>query len=282
MTTFHSRERTVHRVVNLIPDSEQSILNVSVDAARQRGQSPARLKAFTLAIENGGDDLEHARVFLRRTGLEFLSEEVPVGSASVDPFEATRIIEDYKPLDVECAAAAGALLRGIRSRYPHWRWLIDGDGGDENLKDYPVEENAELTIRSVVSNRMLYQEGWDVDAIKHSLTYSGGLSRGGVRGYAPSRRHGFEIVSPFTSPSVIPVAESIPFDTLSEGSLERLYGLKDEVAVRGIRHVLGRELPVFSKCRFQQGAMTDRTFRQIFSGNVDRYRQHFLGQYADA
>ena len=59
--------------------------------------------------------------------------------------------------------------RGIRSG----RYLIDGDGGDENLKDYPIEENPELTIRSVVNNSMLYQEGWGVGKIKHSLTYSG-------------------------------------------------------------------------------------------------------------
>ena len=46
-----------------------------------------------------------------------------------------------------------ALLAGIRERYPDWRYLLDGDGGDENLKDYPIEENPELTIRSVLNNR---------------------------------------------------------------------------------------------------------------------------------
>src|SRR6185369_4943871 len=91
------------------------------------------------------------------------------------------VIEDYKPLDVECAAVNLQLLTEIRARYPEWRLLVDGDGGDENLKDYPIEENSELTIRSVVNNRMLYQEGWGVESIKHSLTYSGGLSRGCVR-----------------------------------------------------------------------------------------------------
>ena len=40
--------------------------------------------------------------------------------------------------------------------------LIDGDGGDENLKDYPIEENPELTIKSVLHNQMLYHEGWGV------------------------------------------------------------------------------------------------------------------------
>lgn len=46
------------------------------------------------------------------------------------------------------------------------------------MKDYPIEENPELTIKSVLNNLMLYQEGWGVESIKHSLTYSGGLSRG--------------------------------------------------------------------------------------------------------
>ena len=90
------------------------------------------------------------------------------------------------------------LCRGIRERYPEWRHLVDGDGGDENLKDYPIEENPELTIRSVVDNLMLYQEGWGVGRIKHSLTYSGGLSRSYVRTYAPARRYGFDGFSPYT------------------------------------------------------------------------------------
>ena len=81
-----------------------------------------------------------------------------------------------------CCARASA--RAI----PDWRYLVDGDGGDENLKDYPIEENPELTIRSVVDNLMLYQEGWGVGRIKHSLTYSGGLSRSYVRTYAPARQ----------------------------------------------------------------------------------------------
>ena len=54
--------------------------------------------------------------------------------------------------------------RAFAQRYPDWRYLLDGDGGDENLKDYPIEENPELTIRSVVNNSMLYQEGWGVGA----------------------------------------------------------------------------------------------------------------------
>ena len=249
------------------------------DALIERGESAARLKAFTLAVGGGGADADQARAFLRETGLAFLLEEIAGTPETLDPRAAVAVIEDYKPLDVECATVGLALLGGIRARYATWRWLFDGDGGDENLKDYPIEQNAELTIRSVVSNRMLYQEGWGVDAIKHSLTYSGGLGRGCVRGHAPARRHGFHLISPFTAPRVVAVAEGIPFGRLSEGSHERLYALKGEVLSRGVRQVLGRELPIFPKRRFQHGAMRSDAFGAVFAGDANRYRGYFLAQY---
>ena len=128
-------------------------------------QSAARLRAFTLCVDGEGDDSRQAREFLRRTNLEMLGETINLRSGDLDPLRAVAVIEDYKPLDVECAAVNLALLAGIRAQYPDWLLLVDGDGGDENLKDYPIEENAELTIRSVVNNRMLDQEGWGVDSI---------------------------------------------------------------------------------------------------------------------
>jgi asparagine synthase (glutamine-hydrolysing) len=241
-----------------------------------RGQSPARLKAFTLAVDGGGADLEQAREFLRRTGLQMLHEVIETPGAGLDPLAAVEVIEDYKPLDVECATMSLALLRGIRGHYPDWRFLADGDGGDENLKDYPIEENPELTIRSVVNNRMLYQEGWGVEAIKHSLTYSGGLSRGCVRGYAPARRYGFSLFSPFSRPRTIAAAEAIPFAELTRGSHEALYGLKGEVLRRGLRQVTGLDLPVFPKRRFQHGAAGEETFRGRLGLHPLRYRGHLL------
>ena len=139
------------------------------------------------------------------------------------------MLEDYKPLDVECAAMGLELCRGIRARYPEWRHLADGDGGDENLKDYPIEENHELTIKSVINNLMLYQEGWGVGRIKHSLTYSGGLSRSYVRTYAPARRYGFAGFSPYTQPAVVEIAEGIPFAALTDYDVPTLYALKGEI-----------------------------------------------------
>lgn len=244
-----------------------------------RGQSPARLKAFTLAVDGGGADRTQAREFLRRTGLAMLAEEVEVPASMLDPLEAVAVIEDYKPLDVECATMVLALLKGVRTRYPSWRVLTDGDGGDENLRDYPIEENPELTIRSVVTNRLLYHEGWGVDALKHSLTYSGGLSRGCVRGYAPARRLGFSVFSPFTAPQVVAVAEAIPFAELTNGSHVALYALKGDVLRRGIRRVLGREFPVFPKRRFQHGAAPDELSRRRFAGDQRGYRRHLWDVY---
>ena len=244
------------------------------------GQSPARLKAFTLSIDGGGDDAGQAREFLRRTNLEMLGETIDVPSSALDPLAAVAVIEDYKPLDVECAAVNLALLEGIRRRYPDWQLLVDGDGGDENLKDYPIEANGELTIRSVVNNRMLYQEGWGVDSVKHSLTYSGGYSRGCVRGYACARRYGFTSFSPYTRPAVIAVAEAVPFAELTRGSHERLYALKGEIVSRGVRAVLGVDMPVYPKRRFQDGSAAAETLARLFPQTEARYRHHFLALHA--
>jgi asparagine synthase (glutamine-hydrolysing) len=255
-----------------------SVFLVADHVLRQLGQNPARLKAFTLDLGDG-PDLRQAREFLERLGLALFLEPVEADIASLDLAETLRVIEDYKPLDVECASMGLALCRGIRARYPQWKYLVDGDGGDENLKDYPIEENPELTIRSVVGNSMLYQEGWGVGRIKHSLTYSGGLSRSYSRTYAPARHYGFAGFSPFTRPNVMEVAEGIPFTTLTGMSVEKLYALKGEVVARGIKAITGLDLPVFTKRRFQHGAVSADRLRQRWSGQESEYRRQFLALY---
>lgn len=239
----------------------------------QRGESPARLKAFTLSIDGRGADAAQAHQFLSDLDLSLFLEVIDVERSKVDFADAVRVIEDYKPLDVQSATMALTLCRGIRERYPDWKYLADGDGGDENLKDYPIEENPELTIRSVLNNLMLYQEGWGVDAIKHSLVYSGGQSRGHVRSYAPARTLGFHGFSPFALPSVIQVAEGIPFIELTGWDHERLYALKGEVVRRGVEAVTGLTMPVFSKRRFQHGALENPEKTSLFPTNEIAYRR---------
>ena len=255
-----------------------SVFLTTYHVLRKLGMNPARLKAFTLDLGNG-PDLQQARAFLKQLDLELFLEPIEADPATLNPSETIRITEDYKPLDIESATMSLALCRGIRARYPNWLHLIDGDGGDENLKDYPIEENPELTITSVIHNQMLYQEGWGVGKIKHSLTYSGGLSRSYTRTYAPAHHFGFQGFSPFTRPSVIAVAEAIPFIDLTQYNVPRLYELKGEIVSRGIEAVTGIKMPVFPKRRFQHGAIPEDALRQRLPHREAEYRKQFLSLY---
>ncbi len=242
------------------------------------GMSPSRLKAFVLDLGRG-PDVEQARAFLDALGLGLFLEPVEADPAALNTDETIQIVEDYKSLDVQSATMAVALCRGIRERYADWKYLLDGDGGDENLKDYPIEENPELTIRSVVNNPMLYQEGWGVGKIKHSLTYSGGLSRSYTRTYAPAHHFGFLGFSPYTRPDVIAMAEAIPFIRLTDYSVEKLYALKGEIVSRGVAAVTGMQMPVFPKRRFQHGAIAQDALRDVLPWQEAEYRRKFLSLY---
>jgi asparagine synthase (glutamine-hydrolysing) len=256
-----------------------SVFLTTYHVMKSRGMHLGRLKAFVLDL-GGGPDVAQAREFLNTCGLSLFLEEIKADPASIDVQETIHIVEDYKRLDIQSASMAVALLRGIRGRYPDWRYLLDGDGGDENLKDYPIEENPELTIRSVIHNPMLYQEGWGVGKIKHSLTYSGGLSRSYTRTYAPARHFGFCGFSPFTRPRVIAVAESIPFIELTDYGVERLYALKGQIVSRGVKSLTGMEMAVFPKRRFQHGAMMEDSMREALPLREAEYRRQFLSRYS--
>jgi asparagine synthase (glutamine-hydrolysing) len=256
--------RAVRRWLKSVPQDEPvavafsggvdstAILLMAVHANAAIGGNADRIRAFTLDL-GGGMDAAQAERVVRDLGLESQWERIVASSADYDLEAAIRIIEDYHPLDVECAATAMCLLRGIRERYPSMTYLLDGDGGDENLKSYPLED-SDLTLSSILRNPLLYQEGWGVDAIKHSLAYSGGLSRGYVRTYAPAASLGFTAFSPFTTRSVIESAVAIPFEQVLSGDASKLNTLKQDVVSAGIRSTLGVEMPVNQKRRFQDGA----------------------------
>ena len=260
-----------------------SVFLTTYHVMKQRGLNLSRLKAFVLNLGDGdsgvGPDVVQAREFLDSLGLGLFLEIIDANASEIDHRETIGVIEDYKALDVQSASMALVLCKGIRERYPEWRYLIDGDGGDENLKDYPIEENSELTIRSVVNNQMLYQEGWGVGKIKHSLTYSGGLSRSYTRTYAPAHRYGFRGFSPFTRPNVIAVAEAIPFVQLTDYNVERLYQLKGEIVSRGVAAITNIRMKVFDKRRFQHGALPAEAMRQRLPLKEADYRKYFLAQY---
>jgi asparagine synthase (glutamine-hydrolysing) len=254
-----------------------SVLLLARQVLRSLGRDPDLARAFTLDL-GGGEDVAQAERWVRELGLESCWEPVSRPRVIPDLEEAIATIEDYHPLDVECAAASLVLLKAIRERYPTLCYLLDGDGGDENLKSYPLED-SDLTLSSVLKNPLLYQEGWGVDAIKHSLCYSGGLSRSYVRTYAPAQRLGFTAYSPYTTRSVIAGALAIPFDELLAGSVERLYTLKSQIIRDGIEAVTGVRMPVFPKRRFQAGAGGD-TYRQ-WKVSKAWCRQVFMRQWEE-
>lgn len=256
-----------------------SVFLVLYDSMLKMGLSPQRLKAFTLSINNG-PDADQAHRFLDELNLSLFLEVMNVAPSEVSYQEAIKVVEDYKRLDIESATMSLALCKQIRKRYPDWKYMADGEGGDENLKDYPIEENTELTIRSVLNNTMLYQEGWGVDKIKHSLTYTGGQSRGHVRSYAPQRTMEFKDFSPYSLPNVIEVAEGIPFIELTNWNQEELYALKGEIVKRGVKAITGFDMPVFEKRRFQKGVADESTFREMFATSEMEYRIYFNSLYA--
>lgn len=255
-----------------------SVFLVLYDLLLKRGESPARLKAFTLSV-NGGPDGEQAHLFLDKLGLGIFHELVEGELSDLDYKETIRVIEDYKQRDVEAATMVLALCKKLRDRYPNWRYLVDGDGGDENLKSYPIEDNPELTIRSVLNNPLLYHEGWGVDKMKHSLTYSGGQSRGHVRTYATANQFGFKGFSPYTLPNVIDVSEGIPFIKLTDWKHEELYALKGEVVRRGVKAITGHDMPVFPKRRMQHGTVEMEDFNRVFPDDEMVYRKYFASLY---
>jgi asparagine synthase (glutamine-hydrolysing) len=245
------------------------------------GTPLTRLKAFTLNL-GGGEDATQARDFLKQTGHSLFLEEISGNADDINLDATLQAIEDYKPLDVECAAVGMLLHKGIRERYPDWKFLLDGDGGDENLKDYPIEENPELTIKSVLHNQMLYHEGWGVGKIKHSLTYSGGLSRSYTRTYAPAKHYGFEGFSPFTRPSVIEVSEGIPYIDMTDYEHGKLYDLKGRIVAAGVKAVTSVDMPVFEKRRFQHGALPVESLRSVLSEKEPLLRRRFHSMYEEA
>ena len=256
-----------------------SVFLLTYHALLELGESPSRLKAFTLSVDGDGEDLKQAREFLKAVNLEVFLEPIEVKASGLDWKKTVRVVEDYKPLDIQAATMNLALLEGIRKRYPDWVHMIDGDGGDENMKDYPIEENPELTIRSVLNNLMLYHEGWGVGKMKHSLTYSGGLSRGYMRTYTTADTMGFQSFSPYTLANVIEIAEGIPFIELTDWDHEKLYALKGQVVASGVKAITGMEMPAFEKRRFQHGAASSDAFHSHFPNKELDYRKEFLSIY---
>ena len=238
-----------------------AILLLLMQAFQELGRDKKNIKAFTLSVDGGGTDFQQARQVVEVSGLHSMWEVVPLSSDRLSVEDAVRSLEDYHPLDVQCAMVCSHHAAGIRDRYPALKYLVNGDGNDENLKSYPLED-SHLTLEEVLSIPLIYQEGWGIHHLKHSMTFSGGLSRSYVRSYSVDHRFNFKSVSHFTAKPVVQIASRIPFRELVHGSEDRLYSLKGEITKAGVKHVTGKDMIVFPKARFQQGAMSSDVVRK--------------------
>ncbi len=236
-----------------------------------------RVRLYTLSIGDG-EDRSAAETVADALGMRDRWTAVEASPESLDLPRAVACIEDYRPLDVQCAAVERAFLGRLREVEPGLVFLFDGDGGDENWKSYPPED-SDVTIQSVLNNPLLYHEGWGVDSIKHSLTYSGGLSRGIVRGFAPAREFGFRLLSPHASRPAIAAALAAPLRELVGQDTERLLSLKGEIVRAGLRD-LGREAPIAPKRRFQRGATSASVFSQRLAATRAELRRLHEARFA--
>ena len=82
------------------------------------GMSPARLKAFVLNLGDGPGRRAGARVSATHRPVDVSRGDRRGARTIWTSSETLRVLEDYKPLDVECAAMGLLLCKGIRERYP--------------------------------------------------------------------------------------------------------------------------------------------------------------------
>ena len=82
------------------------------------GRPADRLKAFTLAFGAGARDAAQATEVAERLGLADRHEIMTGDPADLDPAAIVRLVEDYHPLDIQCAAMNHALCAAIRKQVP--------------------------------------------------------------------------------------------------------------------------------------------------------------------
>ena len=133
-------------------------------------------------------------------------------------------------------------------------------------------QTGQRVLREIAGHSNSDSAGMSVESKYTAILTFGNACRG-------QTHFGFRGFSPFTQPSVVAVAEGIPFIALTNYDVERLYQLKGDIVSRGVKAVTGFDMPVFSKRRFQHGAVSKDTLRSKLPFREAEYRQKFLSLY---
>lgn len=239
-------------------------------AYRELGKDPAKLKAITLKLGQGGTDTAQAQRLVQMLShhgfpttqqwniLEIPAHELP----SLE--EVVEGIEDYKTFhDLQDATVSAAFRKKLREAFPALRYTMTGQGGDEVCQDYNVKEVG-VTFEEVMENPHLYVEGRIHIRDMLNPMFSGGLGRRVVRDYAPAQRYGFIDFSPICTPRVVRTIYGVPKQEMMTNE-EDLYHFKIAITNTGVEAVTSISYNFPPKRRFQVGASDPRTFSENLS-----------------
>lgn len=300
---IHAVRNVVQDQLRLIPDAEPiglalsggadsalvaAVLSDSLQSVTR--QNPVIL--FTLAIDGGGSDLAQARsvadLLQRRYGRDRVPFHViSVRSSAVNAGrlmeEAAGVLEEHHVRDVECGMAGLLLYRSVQqkiaaSEVPPIRFDFNGDGGNENFRDYPLVDEGYgiIELNNVHALPFLYLLGYHRTMRASSDTFSGGLSRAYTRTFNPARKFGVRTFSPLIDRRVIDVGRRIPLAALTP-TPQQLHALRGEAVRAGVKQVIGLDLPVFPKARFQEGCAADPHFLRVTQEDQKRLKAMVIG-----
>ena len=202
-------------------------------------------------------------------------------AGAIDPLRAVVVIEDYKPLDVECAAVNLALLAAIRrplSRVAPARRRRRRRRESEGLSDRG-EQRADDPQRRQQSHAVPGRMGRRVDqALAHLLRRVQSRLRPRIRLRA---RVWLRRLQPVHASVGHRRRRGHPVRReLTQGSHERLYALKGEIVARGIQAVLGVDDAGVSEAALSTRRGNATAVERLFPHDEVRYRRHFQTLFA--
>lgn len=198
--------------------------------------------------------------------------------------ESAGVLEEYHIRDVECGMAGLLLGDGIRQKItgeivPPIQFDFNGDGGNEIFRDYPLADEGygNISFDDVLAQPFLYLLGYPRQKLAFNPVFSAGLSRAYTRTFNPARKFGVRTFSPLIDRRVIDVGRRIPLARLAPNP-QALHVLRGEAVRSGIKSILGIDLPVFPKARFQEGCAADPRFLRVTQEDQRLLKAMVLGR----
>lgn len=225
-----------------------------------------KIFCLTLSIDGGGTDLGQAKEVFICLQKNF-GEQINFYPLFVPSYfnlpqlqkQAAMVLEEYHSRDVECGMAALLFHEAIKeeaknSSLPALCFCFDGDGGNEIFRDYPLSDEGYglISAEDVYQDPFLFLLGYERSKLAFNPVFSSGLSRAYTRTFNPGREFSVRGFSPLIDRRLVDFSQRLPLRQIAP-TPEELHSLRTKVVRTGIKEVLGINLPVFPKTRFQEG-----------------------------